>query len=304
MITFFASIQYVFIGGVSDEYSPFGFQCITNLVGFAIMVVMFFGTIVREMYRLTKSDILHGIILSLERTGFTTLSLIGVSGAGATVSACILSSYFVFIPVIAFFTKKEKPRKNIVIASVLAVIGLGMVGGFDVEAFFDIHTLALIAADICFALYTYSVGKFTTNTSPTFLAMGQMMWCSVITLILWGAESLIEGQSMSLPSSPAFIICLFYVGIFLKGIYTISQIHSQRYISPIETSLIFSTEIIMTMICSPLLGIIFGLPKEDITILRVVGGLLVIGGILIADDNIFRKVKSVFRRQKKEMNIQ
>ena len=302
MITFFASIQYVFIGAVSDDYSPFGFQCITNLIGFVIMVVMFFGTIVAEMYRLTKSDILHGIILSLERTGFTTLSLIGVSGSGATVSACILSSYFVFIPVVAFVAKKEKPKKGILIASVLAVIGLGMVGGFDVGAFFDIHTLALIAADICFALYTYSVGKFTTNTSPTFLAIGQMLWCSVITLILWGAQSLIMGQPMVLPSSPSFMICLFYVGIFLKGIYTISQIHAQRYISPIDTSLIFSTEIIMTMVFSPLLGYIFDVPKEEITVLRVLGGLLVIIGILIADEKIYKKITSVFKRKKEEVN--
>ncbi len=302
MITFFASIQYVFIGAVSDDYSPFGFQCITNLIGFVIMVVMFFGTIVAEMYRLTKSDILHGIILSLERTGFTTLSLIGVSGSGATVSACILSSYFVFIPVIAFVAKREKPKKGILIASVLAVIGLGMVGGFDVGAFFDIHTLALIAADICFALYIYSVGKFTTNTSPTFLAIGQMLWCSVITLALWGAQSLIMGQPMSLPSSPAFMICLFYVGIFLKGIYTISQIHAQRYISPIDTSLIFSTEIIMTMVFSPLLAYIFDIPKEDITVLRVLGGLLVILGILIADEKIYIKITSVFKRKKEEVN--
>ena len=129
-----------------------------------------------------------------------------------------------------------------------------------------------------------------------------MLWCSVITLALWGAQSLIMGQPMSLPSSPTFMICLFYVGIFLKGIYTISQIHAQRYISPIDTSLIFSTEIIMTMVFSPLLGYIFDIPKEDITVLRVLGGLLVILGILIADEKIYMKITSVFKRKKEEVN--
>lgn len=293
LITFFASIQYVFIGAVTDEYSPFGFLCVTNLIGFVIMLVLFAGTIFADFYRITKKDIIHGLFLSLELTGFNTFTLIGVSGAGATVSACVLSSYFVFIPIITYIHKRTKPSRNIVTASVIAVIGLGMVAGFDPKGFFDLHTLALVAADICFALYTISVGKYSADSSPTFLAIGQLLWCFLITLVLWGAESLVMGRSMTLPDGPSFIICLFYVGIFLKGIYTIAQVNSQRFISPIETSLIFSTEIIMTMLLSPILGKLFGIPEDEITVMRLIGGSLVIVGILIADENIYKKIRKI-----------
>lgn len=302
LITFFASIQYVFIGAVGDDYSPFGFLCITNLIGLVMMLVLFAGTLAADFYRITKRDIMHGLLLSLELTGFNAFTLIGVSGAGATISACVLSSYFVFIPVIAFIHKSEKPKKNIIIASVITVIGLGIVGGFDVGSFFDLHTLALIAADICFALYTFSVGKYTTDTSPTFIAMGQMIGCFVITLLLWIGEVLVTGETMSLPDSPAFIICVFYVGIFLKGVYTIAQVNSQRFISPIETSLIFSTEIVMTMLLSPLLGLFLDVPKEEITPVRMLGGLLVIVGILIADDNIFKKLTGFVGSKKRVLS--
>ena len=302
LITFFASIQYVFIGAAGDDYSPFGFLCITNLIGLVMMLVLFASTLAADFYRITKKDIVHGIWLSLELTGFNTFTLIGVSGAGATISACVLSSYFVFIPVIAFIHKSEKPGRNIIIASLLAVIGLGLVGGFDVESFFDLHTLALLAADICFALYTFSVGKYTVNTSPTFLAMGQMVGCFVITLVLWIGEAVITGETMSLPDSPAFIVCVFYVGVFLKGVYTIAQVNSQRFISPIETSLIFSTEIVMTMALSPLLGLFLDVPKEEITPLRAIGGLLVIIGILLADDNIFKKLTDFVGSKKRVLS--
>ncbi|MCR5520875.1 MAG: DMT family transporter [Lachnospiraceae bacterium] len=296
LITFFASIQYIFIGAVGDDYSPFGFLSITNLIGFVMMLLIFSGQIISEMYRVTKKDVFHGIILSLELTGFNTFTLIGVSGSSATVSACILSSYFVFIPFIAFVHKSERPKRNIIIATIAAVIGLGMVSGFDAGNFIDPYTLALVAADICFALYTVSVGKYAADSSPTFLAIGQMLWCFLITSVLWVGEAMVTAKPMSLPSSPAFIICVFYVGIFLKGVYSIAQVNSQRFISPIETSLIFSTEIVMTMLMSPILGRVIDVPVENITILRLVGGLLVIAGILIADDNIYKKIGRVFGR--------
>ena len=60
LITFFASIQYVFIGAVGDDYSPFGFLSITNLTGFVMMFIIFAGTVVSEFYRIRKEDILHG----------------------------------------------------------------------------------------------------------------------------------------------------------------------------------------------------------------------------------------------------
>ena len=40
LITFFASIQYVFIGAAGDDYSTFGFLCITNLIGLVMMLIL------------------------------------------------------------------------------------------------------------------------------------------------------------------------------------------------------------------------------------------------------------------------
>jgi len=302
LITFFASIQYVFIEAVKDDYSPFGFLSVTNLIGFVMMLLVFAGNIVSEIYRMTKKDVIHSIILALELTGFNVFTLIGVSGAGATVSACILSSYFIFIPVIALFQKQNKPKINIVLASVMAVVGVGMVAGFDGEGFFDLHTLALLAADICFALYTLSVGKYSAQSSPTFLALGQMLACFVITSLVWLGECAIKSEAPGLPGSPAFVICIIYVGIFLKGIYSVSQVHAQRFISPIETSLIFSTEIIMTMFVSPIIGSALGTEREEITVLRIAGALIVIAGILTADDNIYKKIVGLFVKPKKREN--
>ncbi|MDY6432372.1 MAG: hypothetical protein SPK67_05940, partial [Synergistales bacterium] len=54
-ITFFASIQYVFLAGVPADLSHFAFMCITNLIGFLMTFAFFFG----ELFRLDAKQIIQ-----------------------------------------------------------------------------------------------------------------------------------------------------------------------------------------------------------------------------------------------------
>ncbi len=298
IITFFASVQYAFIGAIGEEYSPFGFSCLSNLIGLFLMCFVFGSTIISEFYRYTKKVLLQSLLLAVELTGFNVFMLIGASDEAPTVSAGILSSFFIFIPVVTFFIRFEKPKINIIIASVVAILGVLLVSEFDVTEPWSMSTLALIAADICFALYTVTVGKLSTGVSPTFLAIGQLFWCVLLTGVLWVGEVSFLGGSFEIPDSPAFVIAVCFVGIFLKGIYTLSQINAQRFVTPIETSLIFASEILMTMFVSPFLSLFMGTQPEVISLKRVAGALLVIVGILAADDNLYNKLKRNIKRVK------
>ena len=62
--------------------------------------------------------------------------------------------------------------------------------------------------------------------------------------------------------------------------------YAQRYVSPLNTSLIFSTEIIITMLMSPLLALLFGTQAEPITPFRLAGAVVMVLGILLADPSV------------------
>ena len=68
--------------------------------------------------------------------------------------------------------------------------------------------------------------------------------------------------------------------------------------SPLNVSLIFSTEIIMTMAVSPLLVSLFGVEPETVTPLRVLGALVMVCGILTADSGVTDAVKRRLNRGK------
>jgi len=106
-ITFFAAVQYIFLAGVPADLSHFAFLCITNLIGFLIAFVFFFG----ELFRLDKKQIIQSAILSGELVGFNLFMLMGVGGVDPAVTSAVLSSYFLFIFIFEAVIYHKNPGK-------------------------------------------------------------------------------------------------------------------------------------------------------------------------------------------------
>lgn len=294
IITFFAAIQYPFLAGVPDSVSHFSFLCITNLIGFLLTLALFFN----ELFRIDKNQIKQSFYLSGLLFGFNVFLLLGSSGVGATVSACVLSGYFVFIPVLGLLLFKQKPDRNTLVAIAIVLLGLFFMMNADGRSLLNVHILYLVIADVFFALYIMAAGKFTTGSNPSILAMGQMLFTFLISLLFWIGESLVMKQSMTLPKEPAFWGSVIFVSFFIRGLYGIVQIYAQRYSSPLNTSLIFSTEILITMVMSPVLSLLFGTAPETITGYKIIGAVLMVTGILAADSTITVSIKRRFLREK------
>lgn len=294
IITFFAAIQYAFLGGVPDSVSHFSFLCITNLLGFVITLVLFFS----ELFRLDKKQIKESFILSAELFGFNIFMLLGTAGVGATVSASVLSGYFVFIAIISFLFFKQIPTKNTVAGIVLVLLGLFFLMNADVGALWDVHILYLIIADIFFSIYIITTGRFTAGSNPSILALGQMLFNFLFALVCWAGECVVNKTPMTLPADPGFWGSVIFIALFIRVIYGVVQIYAQRYVSPLNTSLIFSTEILMTMAMSPVLAALFGTAPEVITPIRIAGGVVMVLGVLLADATVYDAVKRRLRRAK------
>ena len=290
-ITFFAAVQYAFIANVPDSVSNFAFLAVTNLIGFLITFFVFF----RELSRLDKKQVSQAAVLSLELFGFNIFLLLGSRGMSATVVACVLSSYFAFIVLISFLFFHRKPDVNKIIAVMIVLLGVFFMMDANIMGLMNINILYLVIADIFFALYLLTAEKYATTSNPSLLAMGQTLFNFLLTLICWGAESLILGKPMTLPREPAFWGSVFFISFFIRGLYGIVQIYAQRYVSPLNVSLIFATEIIMTMAASPVLAALFGTQPEKVTPLRVLGAVVMVTGILVADstvtDTVGRRLK-------------
>lgn len=292
IITFFASVLYAFLAGVPESVSHFAFMCITNLVGFLIALAFFFG----DLFRLDSRQILQSIILSVQLVVYNLFMLQGVKGINTTVSAAVLSSYFVFIVLFTALHTKQLPNLSTVAGVTAVLAGLFLMTDANIHGLMNRNILYLIGADAAFALYVMTIGTYASNSNPSILAVGQMFFCFVFSLVLWAGEAVFFGADFVLPSDSAFWGSVIYTSFFIRGLYGVVQIYAQRYVTPLNTSLVFSTELIMTMAVSPLMTRFFGMPPESFTGLRITGSILIVAGLMITEPDVLSILKKVFHR--------
>ena len=285
IITFFTSIQYVFLAGVPENISDLSFMFITSLLGFLILFIVFFN----ELFRMDKSHILQSFVLALQIFAFNFFLLQGVNGMDTTVVSGVVSSYFIFIPVIEFILYKSTPKVNVIVAIFFSLIGVFTIIGFNAKSFLNIRILFLLLADISIALYIITTGSYAKNSNPAILAMGQLFFVMIFSFVGWSIEVLTKNGSFRLPKEPLFWGSVIFISFFIRGLYTMIQLYAQRYVTPINVSLVFATEIIMTLFLSGFIAEYFGYAynAETITTTKCVGAILMVIGILICDDNVY-----------------
>lgn len=290
-ITFFASVQYAFLIWVPESVSHFAFMCITNLVGLIMSLCFFFG----ELFRLDIRQVKQSMILSGELVLFNLFLLMGIQRLGTTITNALLSTNFVFIALIAYIAYRKKPSRETLYGIFTVLAGLFIMASSEIYTLFSMSAFYLMLSNIAFAFYLVSVGEFASSSNPAIIAMGQMFFCFIFSLILWAGEALFMGADFSLPTNPQFWGSVIYVSFFIRGLYGIVQVYAQRYISPLSASLIFSTAIIMTMAVSPMMTKILGIPPEIITWPKIIGSVFMIAGILMTEPEFFALLRRITR---------
>lgn len=286
VITFFTGVQYVFLTDIEADISQFAFLTVTNFIGFVIVFATFFG----ELFLITKKQIKQSLLLAAEMFLFNICLLVGSSGMDPAVVSFAMIGYVLIIPVIYIFMKKKIPKSNL-IGTVVVMTGLALALEMSPSGFADSRILFLIGANIAFAFYIVTVEYVCNRSNPSILAMGRMFFSFLISLIFWIAESVITSESMMLPSDTNFWSSVMYISIFVTGFYCVVQIYAQRYVSAMDTALIFSTETVITLLMAPLLAMLTGGAYEPITLIRLTGCAVIIAGVLIADGSIYNKNK-------------
>lgn len=280
-ITFFAAIQYVFLANIPADVSSFAFLAITNLIGFLFAAVFLF----HELHRLDKRQILQSLILAGELFGFNLSLLIGSKNTDPTVVSCIITAYFIFVPILLMF-KKQRVKKSSLFAIALVLCGVILVVNADMSKVSIFSVLFLLLSDVFFAGYIITVESFSAKSSPSILGMGQMLFGFVLAFIAWCIESAINGAPLSLPHSAPFWRSVIFISIFIRGLYGIVQIYAQRYVSALNTSLIFSTEVVITLLLSPLLANFLHMEASPITPVKLIGCIIIVVGVLSSDGTL------------------
>lgn len=285
-ITFLASIQYIFLDNVPDSVSSFSFVLITNLIGIIVLALAKF----KNIRKITKKTFIKGAFFAVLLTGFNVFVLLGSNEMDSVVVSSLVSLYFVFVtPILLLLRKKVNFFSSI--ATVLAIIALLLIFGGNIDALFSsINVIFLVIADLFFATYVVSVSMLGEGEDSSALTFSQMCCSSVISLVGWSIEVATGKATFSIPTDMRFWVSAIFIGIFIRAVYGLIQITCQKHVSAISASLIFSTEIIMTMIMAPFLSKLLGVKHTPATMFQVIGAFILIIATLLVDDTVIEKL--------------
>lgn len=258
-----------------------------------------------ELFRVDKDHIIQSLILSIESLIFNFLILIGSGNADPTTIACVLSSYFVFVPIAEYIIYKKIPSFNTIAGVIIALVGVFFIMDLNVKNLLNINVLLLVLADIAIVINIMTISKYTKESNPSILAMGQLFFNFLVAGVCWMMEVFIRDTVFYIPKEPSFWGSVIFISFFIRGMYSVVQIYAQRYVTPLNTSLIFSTEIIMTMIASPFISLFFSLPSEDsgISVLHICGAMIMVFGMLFTDDSFLDKIFPKSDKHKEDINV-
>lgn len=286
LITVWAALQYVFLQNVPSSVSTFSFIFITNLVGLPILAVA-----QRKKLKMLKGKVLpKGALLAGELVGFNFFMIIGSRGMDSVIISSIISMYFVFVTPLLLLLKKKVSFRSAV-ASAVAIIALLLMFNADIGLLFrSVSVVFLLIADLFFAAYVITVSMAGADEDSSVLTISQMIFSILFSLCGWGIETIIGNGSFSFPRDKAFWITVVFFGVWIRALYSLIQINCQKYVKPVNASLIFSSEIIITLITNPFMSKLMHTEYTPATMFQVIGCILFVIAVIVVDDTVMRGI--------------
>ena len=250
---------------------------------FALASILMFFIAYKYLNKITTKTILYGVMLgSFLFSAFATQTF-GLSYTKSSVVAFITGLNVVCVPFLAYFIFQDKVRKNVFIASLVAVIGLYLLTMSGALSIGTGELLTLICAFL-FALHIIFTGKYSKEVNVYLLVLFQLITVSILSLLF----SLgFDNHTFSIDYNYAFFKAVIVTAVFATVYAFLVQTYMQQFTTATKTAIIFTME--------PVSAALFAYitVSEILTITQIWGAVLIILATLIAEINLKKKKKII-----------
>jgi drug/metabolite transporter (DMT)-like permease len=219
------------------------------------------------------------------------LQQVGLIGTTVTNAGFLTALYVVFVPLILLLILHESQAKIIWPASLIAILGIYLLSGGNINAL-NWGDWLVIACAVFWALHVILVGKIVVSSgTPVIMATLQFFICSLLGIsgyFLAPYLGIIETEA-SLTVIRAALPEILYAGIFAGGFAFTLQAIGQQYTSHAAAAIFLSSESLF----AAMFGALF--LGERLGYLGYLGCALIFVGLLIVElkPNRPRQVTSV-----------
>lgn len=240
---------------------------------FALATILMFFIAYKFFKYFNKRTFISGIILgSFLFSAFATQTF-GLSFTTSSIVAFITGLNVICVPFLAWFLFKNRVKRNVLLATIIAIVGLYLLtmSGTLTLGTGEFLTLAcafLFAAQIVFT------EKYSKEVNVFLLVFFQLLTVTIFSLIF---SLLFDVSTFNIDFNYAFYKAVIVTAVFATVYAFLIQTYMQQFTSATKTAIIFTMEPVSAAIYGYFVG------AETLTYLQILGAVLIIVATLIAE---------------------
>ena len=248
---------------------------------FAIASILMFFIAYKYLNEINKKTILYGIILGLFLFSAFATQTFGLAYTKSSIVAFITGLNVIVVPFLAYFIFKDYISKNVLIATVIAVVGLYLLTMSGALTIGKGELLTLICAFL-FALQIIFTGKFSKEVNVFLLVLFQLLTVTVLSLIF---SLSLDDVTFNLTYDYVFFKAVIITAVFATVYAFLIQTYMQQFTTATKTAIIFAME--------PVSASVFAYISvgEVLTNIQLTGAILIVFATVVAELKFKRKLK-------------
>jgi drug/metabolite transporter (DMT)-like permease len=285
LTTFFWGITFVVVKEAISSVDVFVFLCQRFALAFVLLLLL--SLVLR---RPLKLDVIKkGLILGVMLFGGFSLQTLSLVYTSASNTAFLTGLNVVFVPLFSALLFKKKIDFNMIIGVTFAFTGLYLLCA-QTQLYLNTGDLLAVLCALCIALHLIYTGRYAGKSD--------IYWLTTIQIgaiaLLSGIIAVVKGEQVFVyypEIRNALIVCALFATIFAYLVQTTMQ----KYISPVNTALIFCLEpVFAAMVAYFFIG-------ERLGARGIAGAVLIFMGMFSAEMSFSRIFN--FLKEKNETKI-
>lgn len=270
--------EYVVAKGVLDVMPPNWSNVIRMFLTSLFAVIIWR----KHFKKATLADWKRGAICGCCFGLGSALQIMGLALTNAGINAFLASAYVILVPFMVWAVEKHRPKGKVFVSALIGLIGVSImsVTGFSTgELSIGLGEILTLLSAFGYGGAIVAVDKFTEKSSVEFITASQFIFTFLIAVV---AALLMEEPPQMELTIPVFLefIYLIFLGTFLTQLLFT---YGTKHASANQAGVIFPLESVSaTLFGCLLLG-------EQLAVVQVVGGLMLIAAIIISNVSFQKK---------------
>ena len=248
---------------------------------FALASILMFFIAYKFLNQINKRTIVYGVVLGIFLFSPIAPQTFALPYTKSSIVAFITGLNVICVPFLAYFFFKEHISKNVLLATVVAVLGLYLLTMSGALTIGSGEFLTLLCA-ILFALQIIFTGKFSKEVNVFLLVLFQLITVTILSLIF---SLSLDSVTFNLDYNYAFFKAVIITAVFATVYAFLIQTYMQQFTTATKTAIIFTMEPVSAAIFA------YFMIAETLTYIQLLGAILIILATLIAELKFKKKLK-------------